>query len=281
MTKVKKYILALLILAAAAAPFFAFKGKYSVCVQAPSERKGSICPIDLTACQENILRYLKLRKDGLARDEIEKVLSVKPDDLCALCALWAKAEVLRRAHKLEESEKLLEELLSKCPNYAAGLISMSYIKYSRNEFTDALRILQRVLKQKNIAKENQALAYVLLGSINSRRASLGGLLSKAAYGLRIKSFFEKAKNIAPELSEVHLALGSFYLLAPNIAGGSIDKAIEELEYAAKLTPDFATVNARLAQAYNKRGDLEKSNFYIRRAKELDPQNDILYEVRND
>ena len=67
-------------------------------------------------------------------------------------------------------------------------------------------------------------------------------------------------------------------LSLSIVGGSLDRAIEELKCAVELTPDFATANARLAQAYQKMGDEDKFKFYCARAKELDPQNEVLEEI---
>lgn len=267
----KRYILVLLILLAGVMPFFIFKDK----LRQPLKQEKLVCGIDLKVCQENILKYLKLRQDKLALGEIEKVLSVEPDDVCAL---WGKAEVLRRSYKFKESQALLKRVLSECPGHSASLISRAYIKYHNNEFEEALRILKGVLKQPNLERENLALAYMLVGSINAKRASQGGFLSKVVYGTRVRGFFEKARSIAPDLSEVHLGLGSFYLFAPGIIGQDIDKAIAELEYAVKLAPDFATANARLAQGYKKKGDLEKYNFYIQRVKELDPENEVLKEM---
>ena len=119
---------------------------------------------------------------------------------------------------------------------------------------------------------------MLMGSINARRSSKGGFFSKLSYGTQIRRYFQKAADLAPGLSEAHLGLGSFYLKAPGIAGGNIDKAILELEKAVELTPDFATANARLAQAYKKKGDLAKFQHYLQRARELDPDNEALAEI---
>lgn len=251
----KKYILVLLILIASVSQ--------GLCEPCPFE-KG-----------QGLLKYLKIRKDKLALAESEKILAVKPDDATAL---WVKAEVLRRAYKFRESEEILNRVLSKNPAHAPSLISLSYIRYHDNKFSQALKILKQVLRQPGLGKEDKALAYVFIGSINAKRASSGGFLSKVSYGTRVKGFFEKARDIAPDLPEAHLGLGTFYLLAPRIAGGNLDKAVKELEYTVTLAPDFATANVRLAQAYKKKGDFEKYNFYLKRARELDPENEILKQI---
>jgi tetratricopeptide (TPR) repeat protein len=275
--EMKRYLLALLITIAAIAPLFLFKDRFLPFTQPFTYYSANLtCNLSLGARQDNCLKYLKVRKDGLAWIEAEKILSIEPNNLCGL---WAKAEILRRLRKFKESEDLLNKVLVQCPDYVPCLISLSYIRYHDNKFDEALEILKEALRQPDLDRENKALTYMLMGSINARKSSLGGIFAKIAYGMRVKGLFEKANAIAPDLSEVHLGLGSFYLLAPRIAGGDINKAIEELECAVRLTPDFATANARLAQAYKKQGDLEKYNFYLKRAKELDPQNEVLEELK--
>jgi tetratricopeptide (TPR) repeat protein len=119
---------------------------------------------------------------------------------------------------------------------------------------------------------------MMLGTINSRRSAKGWFLNKLRYGTQIRCHFLKAKEFAPDLPEVHLGLGTFYLLAPPIVGGNLNGALKELELAVKIAPDFATANARLAQAYKRKGDLEKYKYYFQRAKELDPDNEVLMEL---
>ncbi|MFH0913215.1 MAG: hypothetical protein V1884_02910, partial [Candidatus Omnitrophota bacterium] len=218
---------------------------------------------------------LKVRKDKLAAKEIEKILAIDPGDLCAL---WGRAEVFRRVYKFKDAEKILKQILAKSSDHASSLISLAYIRYHDYKFSEALKILKGVLRQPGLDSENKAMAYMLIGSINARRSMLGGLFSKLAYGTQIKGYFEKAKALAPDLPEAYLGLGTFCLLAPRISGGDVDRAIEELEYAVKLAPDFATPQARLAQAYKIKGNIEKYNFYIKRARELDPENEVAREI---
>jgi tetratricopeptide (TPR) repeat protein len=267
----KKYSLILLILLAAIAPFFIFKKTPS-----PSPRgKEASLAVNLKARENNLLMCLKQRKDKLALIEAGKILINEPDNLCAL---WAKAEIFRRSYKFQEAQGLLDEILSKNPDYTPALISLSYIKYRNCDFNGALKLLNPLLNKPALEKENLSLVYMLLGSINAKRASSGGLLSKIIYATHIKGFFEKAKSLGPDLAEVRLGLGTFYLVAPKIIGGNIGFAIQELKSAIELAPDFATPHARLAQAYKKKGDLENYNFYLQRAKELDPENEVVKEI---
>jgi len=223
------------------------------------------------------LALLKTRRDKEAGAIFEDILTKDEDNLKAL---WGKAEVLRRNRQYREAENILKQILSLKPDYDLALISLSHIRYKEGKLEEALSLISQVLNAEEIEKENEALAYVLLGAINNKRVERGGFITKIAYGTRIKGYFLKAKELAPDSADVRLALGSFYLLAPKIIGGNLERALVELESVLKIAPDFATANARLAQAYKKKRDLEKYNFYLQRTKELDPYNDVLKEIKS-
>ncbi|MFZ2602772.1 MAG: tetratricopeptide repeat protein [Candidatus Omnitrophota bacterium] len=221
------------------------------------------------------LLLLRERKDNVALIIFEKILITQPQNLDAL---WGKAEVLRRRYQFKEAEELLNKILKVNPNYPAALNSLAYIKYREGKLGVALKIINRILKIKSLDRENQALAYLTLGAINSWRATHGWPINKIQYGTQIKCYFQRAKEICPELAETHLGLGTFFLKAPAIVGGNIDNAIKELELAIKIAPNFAAVNARLAQAYQKIGLEDEFKYYLIKAKNLDPQNEVLKEI---
>lgn len=270
----RKYELVLLVAIAGILPIFMFQSPYCPLSRAFVQEKAAE-GTELKKYEKNILGYLKAREDALALREIDKALARDKDNPVAL---WAKAELLRRNYKFKESEEILKKVLEKYPDQASSLISLAYIRYHDNQFGQALKILRRVLTRPNLSNDDKALAYMLAGSVNAKRSLRGGLFGKFIYGTRIKGYFEKAKALAPDLAEVRLGLGTFYLLAPAVAGGNVDKAISELEAAIKIAPDFATAKARLAQAYQKKGDVTKCNFYLTQAKELDPDNEAVKEI---
>ncbi len=241
------------------------------------------CPLRKADAAESMelnsaIELLKARKDKEAGAAFEIILRQDPENPQAL---WGKAEILRRLRKFKESEAVLNRIFEKGPDNASALITLAYIRYMEDNYKQALAAIKRALKSKNLERENEALAYMMMGTINSGRSSKGWLLTKINYGMKIKSYFLKAKELAPELPEVHLGLGIFYLKAPPLMGGNIDKSIEELETAIKLTPEFATANARLAQAYKKRGNLAKYNLYLQKATQLDPGNEVLQELKEE
>jgi len=222
------------------------------------------------------LELLRIRDDKQALSGFEAILLKDPDNLSAM---WGKAEIKRRRRDYIEAEDILKKVISRDPGHAASLISLAYIRCNSGKLNEALELSNRALSSDEATQQDKAMAYMMLGTINNRLSSQGWLLSKIRYGTQIKRYFLRARELSPELPEVHLGLGSFYLLAPGIAGGNLDKAIEELEYAVRIAPGFATANARLAQAYRKKGDMDKYRFYKDRASGLDPQNEVLVELK--
>ncbi len=224
---------------------------------------------------DQALRLLKIRKDPEALAIFQEVLLKQPDNQDAL---WGKAEVLRRSRQDKESEQILEKILKNDPKHFMSLISLAHIRYKENSLNQARKLILEIFSSGCSDKETLAMANVMLGAINAKLSSQSGFINKIRYGLGIKGYFLKAKELAPDLAEVRMSLGAFYLSAPAIIGGNLNRAMDELELAVKIAPDFATANARLAQAYKKKGDLEKYNFYLQRARELNPNNEVLKEL---
>lgn len=223
----------------------------------------------------NAFMLLKTRKDDAASSIFAQILIEQPDNLDAL---WGKAEILRRKRDYSQAEALLDTILDKQPVHLSSLNSLAYIKYNQGSLNQASILAEQVIKNGRDDRDNTALAFLMLGSINSKRAAQGWLFDKIRFGRQIKECFLKASELSPDLPEVHLGLGTFYLLAPKIIGGNTDKAIEELELTVKLAPDFATANARLAEAYKKSGNKEKYKLFISQAKSLDPENEVLKQL---
>lgn len=232
--------------------------------------------INITDSLPQGFKLLKIREDFQALTIFNQVLAVEPKNLDAL---WGKAEVFRRARNFSEAENIINQILAVNPNHTASLISLAYIRYKDDKLDEAQSLIEKVLKNTCEDSEDYALALMMLGTINSRRSAKSWFFGKIAYGAQIKGHFLKAKEIAPDLPEVHLGLGTFYLLAPAIFGGNIDKAKEELELAVEIAPTFATANARLAQVYLRKGNIERYSFYLKRTRSLDPENEVLKEIK--
>lgn len=271
--KVRKLLVIALVIAwGGTAAYYLFRAHKKVC----KVQVGIGIPRKAGTLEEAIV-LLKTRKDKdkEAAAIFNQVLKTQPDNIEAL---WGKAEALRRSYDYPEAEKIFVEVLKKDPNHVSSLNGLAYIRYIQDRLDESLKLVNQALDNCP-DKENEALSYMMIGTINSKRSSKGGFFSKIKYGTQIKGYFLKARDINPGMPEVHLGLGTFYLKAPSIIGGDLDKAIQELKVAEKLSPEFSTVNARLAQAYKEKGDSEKFNYYYEKTKKLDPENEALQEIK--
>jgi tetratricopeptide (TPR) repeat protein len=223
------------------------------------------------------LEYLNVHKDNEAGDVFNKITVLDPG---AVEAAWGRAEVLRRRHKLDESEKLLNEVIGVNPEFSPAYISLAYIKYIRLNFNDGVTLVGRVVRQgaAKVDRSNRVRAYLLLGGIKGTIAHYGGPISKLINGTSVLSNLKAAEALEPGSAEVKLGLGSFYLLAPSLVGGDRKKAEEYLKKAIELDPLSVNSYVRLGQVYKVRGDNAKYEACLRKAREIDPQNELAVDV---
>jgi len=118
----------------------------------------------------------------------------------------------------------------------------------------------------------------LRGGVKGMIAHYGGALSKVINGTAVLPNLKTAEKLQPEFSGVKFGLGSFYLLAPSLAGGDLGEAQKYLEEAVKIDPLFADAYVRLAQLYKIKGDTRRYNGYINKALEIDPKNELTLDV---
>lgn len=228
------------------------------------EKKTANCPARIIAEKpvrpvNQALDLLRVRKNKDALVILDKVLLSEPKDPDAI---WGKAEVFRRARQDKLAELMFQEVLDIKPDHRRALLSLAYIKYKGGNLNAALNLTHQSFIVSGTNRQDRALAYMLLGLINSARPFNGGVIARINRGLEIKDCFLKAVRLAPELPETHLYLGIFYLEAPLLEGGSIKKAIRELKYALEIAPDFTEASALLAQAYSQDKNLYRVKYLM-------------------
>ena len=226
------------------------------------------------------LVYLNKHKDREAGEAFNKTASLDPG---SIEAKWGRAEVWRRQDKIEESEKLLNEILEGNPDFAPALITMAYIQYTKTNFAKSVALARRVIAegQDNIDLSNYTRAYLLVGGGKGMLASQGGVLAKLIHGTAVLPNLKKAEQFQPDSPAVLFGLGSFYFLAPMLAGGNKEKALDYLERAVKKDPLFADAYVRLAQIYKTKGEDEKSRQFLKKALEIDPDNALALDAQSD
>ena len=225
------------------------------------------------------LVLLNQRKDRQAQMIFQDMLNKDPN---SKEAKWGLAETLRRQNKLQESERILEGLIQSAPAFSPPYISLAYIKYTKLDFKGTIDLARKVIEQGSDAVDlsNYTRAYLLVAGGKGMLASRGGIFAKIGEGTQVLPNLKKAEKLQPDSPAVLFGLGSFYFLAPGIAGGNINKAKEYLEKAIGLDPLFADAYVRLAQVYRVKGDSQKFEEYLEKALEIDPQNALAKDARN-
>jgi tetratricopeptide (TPR) repeat protein len=149
------------------------------------------------------------------------------------------------------------------------------------DFKETVALAYKVLGQgrENVDLSNFTRAYLLVAAGRGMLAYYGGPISKIANGTQILSNLKKAEELQPDSSGVLFGLGSFYFLAPPIAGGDRDKARRYLEEAVERDPLFADAYVRLGQLYRMMGEEEKYRQCIDKVMQIDPENALLLDMR--
>jgi tetratricopeptide (TPR) repeat protein len=225
------------------------------------------------------LVYLNEYKHAEAFDAFSRAANL---DNKTLELKWGIAEVLRRQHKETESRALLEEIIKASPDFAPARISLAYIEYIQGEYDKSVALARQVIEmgQAQVDKSNYVRAYLLVAGGKGMIAHYGGPLSKVINGTAVLPYLKKAQALQPDAAGVLFGLGSFYLLAPSLAGGDRAKALEYLEKAVAADPYFADAYVRLAQVYKIKGDSSKYDLYMKRALEIDPGNALALDAQS-
>jgi tetratricopeptide (TPR) repeat protein len=225
------------------------------------------------------LIYLNLHKDKEAGYIFNKIITLNPE---SPEAKWGIAEVLRRQHNLIKSEELLNEVIKANPEFSPAYISLAYIRYIQTRFEESVALAHRIIDRgsNSVDESNFVRAYLLMGGGKGMIAHYGGPLSKAINGTAVMPNLKKAEKLQPNSAAVAFGIGSFYLLAPTIAGGDLDKAERYLERTIEIDPLFTDAYVRIAQLYKFKGDNEKYKSYLDKALEIDPQNEIALDIKS-
>jgi tetratricopeptide (TPR) repeat protein len=225
------------------------------------------------------LVYLNNHKNKDAEEIFKKIIAIEP---ASLEARWGIAEVLRREHKLEESLSMLNDILKEKPDFAPACISMAYIKYLRMDFNVSVGLAQRVLAlgRDNVDLTNYVRAYAMLAGAKGMIAHYGGPISKVINGTKVLPNLRRAERLQPEAPAVLFGLGSFYLLAPSLAGGDLAKAEQYLRKSISVDSLFADAYVRLAQVYKLKGQMDVFNSLLEDALKIDQGNELAMDIKN-
>jgi tetratricopeptide (TPR) repeat protein len=172
----------------------------------------------------------------------------------AVAAADPRAEALRAFESRDDRGALaqLEKLAAAASTDAELHYYLGRARLRNNKVDPAVEALQRAVE----LAPDQATYRLGLGSALSAQIQRAGIFKKASLAGKLKEQFERAVALAPDSIEARESLLLFYAQAPGIAGGSKDKAREQLAAIEKLNPPEALrMHAAMAQ-FDKKPDAE-------------------------
>ena len=156
-------------------------------------------------------------------------------------------------------------VLQHAPQDAANLQLLGQCYFLEGHFNKATDALEKAAA---LAPDDSKIQH-WLGRAWGRRAETSFALNAISYATKARESFERAVQLDPENGEAINDLFDFYLEAPSLLGGGIDKTRRLLPLIAKIDP--VEVHFAQARIEEKRKDFDKAESEFRRAAELAPR----------
>lgn len=175
-----------------------------------------------------------------------------------------KAKKLWESKNNAEAKKILSSIDDNSKDYAAAQFYLGRILVDENNFDDATDFFEEAVD----ANDKIAEYHLWLGNAYATVAQSANMLKQGMLVPKMKSEWEKAVSIDPTLVDARRSLIQFYLQAPSIMGGSIDKAKEMAKEIIKLNP--ADGHIQLGNIYLKENNPQAAEKEYNEAIKADP-----------
>jgi len=183
------------------------------------------------------------------------IASAQPPDVL-------RARDLYQRTRYEAALQLLEAVQ---PKDDTAYALMGRCQYMLGEFKKASEALERAVR----LEPDNAEHYLWLGRAYGRRAETSSFITAPGLASKARANFEKAVFLNPRNSEAVSDLFDYYLEAPGVLGGGIDKANALAERT--IDQDPAEYHYRLALIADKRKQYKDTEEQLRRAADLAPR----------
>ena len=140
---------------------------------------------------------------------------------------------LYKAARYREGKILLEQFLATHQHDAQAHYYLGRIYLELNDYDKAIEHCRTAVD----IQANKAEYYFCLGLSYGKKAQHASFLAKAFLAPKIKGFFEKTVLLDPHHVQGRVGLANFYLQAPAVLGGNIDKAYEQAMILLKLNAE--------------------------------------------
>ena len=156
----------------------------------------------------------------------------------SLLADTAQANALLQQGQVDEAAASLHELLSAQPDDAIAHQLLCRVDYAQDMADNAIRECELAVSNDPASSENQ----MWLARAYGFKASHANPISALSLAIKVRVAFERAVQLDPENINAMSDLGEFYVAAPSLIGGGLDKA---RALAARMQPHFPSQAHRL------------------------------------
>jgi tetratricopeptide (TPR) repeat protein len=160
----------------------------------------------------------------------------------AAVAVPSAKELVAAGH-VDEAIQILQQQISRSATDAEAHNLLCRAYFMMEEWDRGIAACERA---KNLDPQ-KSLYELWLGRIYGEKADRAGFLSAAGLAKKVRTSFERAVDLDPKSSEARTDLAEFYVEAPAIVGGGLEKARAQAEELLPLNPGMAHwVLARIA-----------------------------------
>jgi tetratricopeptide (TPR) repeat protein len=174
-----------------------------------------------------------------------------------------RAKNLFQNQKGAEAKKLLLTVKDTNKEYADAQYWLGRIAFEEKNYDDAEEYFEAAIE----ANDKVAEYYTWYGNTLGTIAGDANFLKQGMLAPKMKSAWEKAVALDPSAIDPRESLVQYYLQAPAIAGGSVDKAIEIANQIVKLKP---------AEGHRQLG-----NIYLREKKTVEAEKEFIAMAKAD
>lgn len=169
-------------------------------------------------------------------------------------------------NKLSEARTFFESFTKANTGDASAFFYLGRIYFNQNDYDKALKSLEQAIQ----INDSESDYHLWLGHTYGSKAQKASLFGKMQLAKNSKAAYERAVEIDPSNVQARDGLMGYLLQAPGIAGGSVDKAIEQAEEIKKLDRMRGHMAFVRIYGHEKKYDLQAKELLA--AIETDPEN---------
>jgi tetratricopeptide (TPR) repeat protein len=155
-----------------------------------------------------------------------------------LLADTTQANALLQQGRVDEAAAALHELLATRPDDAIAHQLLCRVYYAQDMADPAIQECELAVTSAPSSSDNQ----IWLGRAYGFKASHANPLSALSLAIKVRVAFERAVQLDPQNVQAMNDLGEYYVAAPSLIGGGLDKA---QALAARMQPNFPSQAHRL------------------------------------